>query len=400
MKLSSRVTWKRALGAIAFLILVDATLCLGQEFTSDNSSTSVQTEPVQWADAPLIFELTITNKSRQIIRYWNGGPGMYPNAKFIPASMTNLQSKKSVPVCLENWQYEVGSGRMREIRPGESVNLPAAMPPLPPGKYSFSINGSAPVEISLEQGLAVEEAYENLVVAHLSQREPFFQRLASHYGNVRVDQVLIKNLLSDDVKVALTSAEALNSYEKMPAKTDVIFNQALNKNIAVAQKNPNDSYDRRELLAYLGMALAKCKTDFALKSVISLSHSTAIDKYADLSGQGNQLRRIAILDLGQFPQPSALDELRGFLKDPDQMVQDAAIECLAAKKDPMALALLITIAQTPKRSYRSVSLNLLANFYPQDKRVRPILEKAATDPDHSIRFMAKDALKTLDRLNP
>jgi hypothetical protein len=81
------------------------------------------------------------------------------------------------------------------------------------------------------------------------------------------------------------------------------------------------------------------------------------------------------------------------------MVQNAAVESLAMRKDPMALETLIDIARTPKKSYRAESFNLLANCYPQDPRVRPILRKAVIDRDPSIQFMAKCALKELDEKN-
>jgi HEAT repeat protein len=145
------------------------------------------------------------------------------------------------------------------------------------------------------------------------------------------------------------------------------------------------------------MILAASRTDLALASVTAFAHSSAIDRYADSAGQGNQVRRLAVVDLSQFPQPRALHELRGFLGDPDYFVQFAAVEALSVRKDPQALEFLLKLAGTRKKSYRGESFNLLAQDYPEDPRVRPVLEKAMKDRDDLIRFQAKEALEQLDR---
>jgi hypothetical protein len=371
----------------------------GQEFTPANSSVSLKAEAVQSAGAPLLFTIRVKNISGQSIRFWNGGPGAYPNASNFAATVTD-QLGSTRPIILENWQYTVGSGRPLEVKREASIEFPAASAPLPPGTYSFSVEKSPPIQIVVRRDTQLEQTYESALLAGLHRENPFSQQVAAHYKNERISEALLQDLLSDDLKVAVTAADALYYFrENLPKNSDMICGEALTKNIAAAMVYPHDVFSdpRRTLFVYLALILAECRSDRALESVIGLAHSSALNQYADEAGQGNQVRLQAVNALSQFPQPKVLNQLKGFLSDSDYMVQYAAMEALASRKDPSALEFLLTLAQTPKKPYRDESFNMLVGYYPHVLRVKAVLKKASRDKSYNIRFSAKEALKQLDR---
>jgi len=372
--------------------------CHGQGFSSNNTSFSVSAQAIQSNDAPLLFTIMVKNIGQKSITYMTGGPGIYPNTKYFSTQFTDRLGTTH-PVILENWQYESWHWcKMMEIKPGESVDVPAAADPLPPGIYRFSVEKSPPVQVEVRKDDKLRQTYENRVLTAVRRQDPFFQGVAAHYKNDSIDQALLHDLLSDDLKVAGNSAYALTLFRReLPPNAVQVCDQALTQNLASMAEDPHNVYGRRDILWCLAEIMTKCGTDQALAAVIGLAHSHAIDAYAnDLGEQDNQLRAQVMSQLSRFPQPQAAKELEGFLGDKDLMVQFWAAQALANKKDPLALELLLTIAQNPKHPHCAESLNSLLN-YRGDPRIKPVLEKAARAHNPNVKSQAKFALDQLNR---
>jgi hypothetical protein len=244
----------------------------------------------------------------------------------------------------------------------------------------------------------LQAAYEETVLAALPREEPFFQQLAAHYRNEKIDGILLQDILSNDLDLANASVQALFPFDdNQPKGIDKICSRALFMNLVV-NDDASKSWTRQSLLSNLGLILVKCRTDLALDSLVGFAHSGAIDQYAESAGRGNEVRRGAVDDIGQFTQPRVLGELLGFLADKDYLVQEAAAEALARRKDPLALEFFLKLAGTPQAPGRGEAIGQLG-YYPNNPEVQSVLEKAERDHDRNIRFQARDALTRIEQKN-
>lgn len=123
--------------AIALSTVAIARNLAAEPLTGD-WSTKIEAQEAQPADAPVLVWITVTNDGQAPIRYWSGGPGKYPDARQFSARVTD-EKGKSRDATLSNGQYQMGSGINYKIQPGQSVTLPAALDPLPPGSYTIQV---------------------------------------------------------------------------------------------------------------------------------------------------------------------------------------------------------------------------------------------------------------------
>ena len=88
----------------------------------------------------VMLVVTLTNTGAKPLTYWNGGPGRFPGGQEFQAILTS-EGAAAKDVKASNGQYEMGSGRSRSLSPGESMDVPLALPPQAPGNYRLNMKG-------------------------------------------------------------------------------------------------------------------------------------------------------------------------------------------------------------------------------------------------------------------
>src|SRR4051794_35285209 len=82
-------------------------------------------QPTGW---PLVVEVTLTNSGARAISWWCGGPEIYPGAEHFVVEVRYGPESEWHSVQPTNGQYTEGSGGNRELKPGESIVVPLAIP--------------------------------------------------------------------------------------------------------------------------------------------------------------------------------------------------------------------------------------------------------------------------------
>ena len=100
--------------------------------------TRMKIEPRVPAGLPIVFELDILNLSDKRVQFWSTGPGTYPQGNEFSVTINDgiAPPKKITP---ENGQYMQGRMDEKLIGPGECLQIPLCIDPLPPGKYKIEV---------------------------------------------------------------------------------------------------------------------------------------------------------------------------------------------------------------------------------------------------------------------
>ncbi len=380
---------KRVLYFLPVLLIL---LCVGGSygaglFTTKNSLFTVALDPMQSSECPVIISISIQNTSHDSIGYGSGEGDRHPGGEMFKGQLTD-QTGKTWPVSLMDIHAPliVHFNDFVKIKPGETITCMDTLGPLQPGAYTFTLENSKPVHFETKQDPQLKFAYEQKVIAGLGQRDRFFQELADGCGDDRINSTLLSDLLSDDSAIATAAADALERQTTLPPKTEETCIQAESKNLALPKPS------RGNLFVSLARILSITKSDQALKSVVELAHSPALDAYSAEDGQWNQVRANVVRYLSDFPQPSVGTELRGLMNDRDSMVRMEASGALARKQDPVAYEYLMKLAQS--KSPDGNGLIALSN-YKSDPKIVAVLKKALRNPD--LNPYAEAALGQLGR---
>jgi hypothetical protein len=347
-----------------------------------DSSTDVEADETQPAGAPILVRITLRNTGKTAISYWCGGPAKYPGAHEFSARLTNGQGKTREAV-LSNGQFQMGSGAMHEIQPGQSVTLPAALEPLPAGSYSIQVGKGKPSKIIVKDSPELTRQREQDILKRVRKGEPFAQHVAAKFPTGPVTAALLQDLLSADQQVALQAAFTLERTEKLPADSGAIVNKAMRMHLDATEKKQNRE---TSLLSYLTFLAARAGSDEALSAVLTLVHSN----------MDGGTRGSAIGALGTFKQDRAAKALRDLLKDDIQEVRFAAARALGERKDPAAVEVLLAVAGDAGSRWRAYAYPALAKF-PTDARVESAIKNGLRDEDQFVRSQAEHALRELRR---
>lgn len=338
----------------------------------------VTAEAVQPAGYPVVLSLVMTNTAKTPFTYWCGSPELYPGAHLFVVRVMDAKGAET-PVLPENGQYTLGSGVDQEIKPGETVEVPAALDPLPAGRYSIHVGAGKAATVTVEQNAELGLKREQDVVRQIRAGREFGRFLSYKYPREAVTRQLVQDLAADDAGAAFVAARALFAQRTLPEGTGATIAAAMTKQLAAKPSNGN-------LLVYLAILAANIGTDEARAPVLALAKS---DEY-------DEVRMHAVESLATFKQPEASAELRGLLKEWEPRVRLAAAAALAARGDATAIEVLVGVAQDKTSQWRGDALRPLANF-PDDPRAETTIRKGLDDEDRNVRESAKDALEVLAR---
>ena len=289
---------------------------------------------------PVLMEVTVTNTGCAAMSYWCGGPDTYPNAEIFRVTLTDADGKM-LEVQPSNGQYIQGSGGHCRIIPGQSIQVPLAIPPLAAGKWTLQVNcieggyidkkaggvkhvtwpmvdktsGSA---FTVKDDAEAKQQFEKELLARIRGGKDVFSRhVASHYAIMGVLTPLLRDLSGPDDKAALTAENTLFQTPSLPPGTDKVVREA----VAAQLKRDEYKADVNLLACLMGLA-ERQPTDEMLKAVLALAHS-------DIKSPGDEILDHAVSALRYFPQKESQDELHRFLNDKRQRVRDAASNALA-----------------------------------------------------------------------
>jgi len=359
--------------ALSLLMIVYLSTGLMAQVTGPDSKTDVEADEIQPAGAPIRIRITVTNAGKKPISYWCGSVEKFPSADLFEARITDDRGKTR-KADLSNAQARMGSGVMVQIQPGEAVTLPAALHSLPIGSYTIQVGKGKTAKVTVKDDFRLLRTYGQDLLKRIREGDRLAKHLAAKFPTEEVTKALVKDLLSDDQKVAFQAANTLCCVEKLPADTGAMVNKAVLKNIDAQATQQN-----HDLLEWLAFLAADVGSDEALSAVLLL-----IEKKR---AGGSE-----IAALGKFKQERAAKALRDALKDENLDNRFEAARTLAIRKDPAALDVLLEVAGDSQTMWRAYAYHALAN-YPADPRVEPVLKKGLKDEDSFTRGEAESALR-------
>ncbi len=339
----------------------------------------VVTEPTQPAGSPVLLRIILTNTGKEFLPYWIPlGPANYPPV-MMRAKVTDASGKvRDMP--LSNGQGLSGSGVGGSLGPGDSLTIPAALAPLPKGKYVLAIDGTS-AKVRVVDDAALLEQRERDLTVRVGNGDPFAQYVTSAYLTPTLRERCLRSLSSADVDSAWRVALTLNRVDRLPANALPLLVKAVDKQLSVPR--PWQGH-RSDLLGLLATLAGRIGSDQALDAVAKVAHTEA----------GAQA---GIGALGIFKQERAARELHGFLTSQTDGLRYLAALTLADRKDEAALPVLLALARDRKSSWRGRACLALVNF-PDDPRVKPAIESCLDDREGSEQ--ARAALRRLRRARP
>jgi hypothetical protein len=195
--------------AIASALLFVCPHLPGAEDPSPKGKVAItmKADRIQPAENPVIIEMTVENVGDENVSWWCGGPDSYPGDKYFRAE-TRLgldRSWRSTPC--SNGQYNLGSGTIVHLKPGESIVVPLVVAvDIPAPKRMPLLNDDVgavlvrvrPVEWMMEK---VEEAYVEISAGRqvLDERRFHLISSVSEHGSSFWRHVATKH--ADDVVI-------------------------------------------------------------------------------------------------------------------------------------------------------------------------------------------------------
>ena len=370
------------LGGLPFVILLLAAGTGVRAALPTTVVTNVVAEETKSSGAPVLVRITVTNVGQAPFTYWCGGPATYPGAHHFVAHVTD-EPGRTREAHLSNGQYQMGSGTERQVLPGQSVTLPAALEPLSAGTYTIQVGNCKLVRVIINDDEQLAVKREQNVLKRARQGEPFAQHVAARFPADSVTRALLQDLASKEEQVSLRAATTLGQFEKLPADSGPLVERAMQIHLTAELKK---RIRQTNLLIQLAILAGNLGSDQAMSAVLALAVSTL----------DSQTRGRAINQLGRFKQEQAAKALRGFLRDMNDDVRFEAARTLANRKDPAAVDELLAVAADKQNRWRAYAYLSLANF-PSDARAKEAIEKGLDDPEDFARSQAQQALRELRR---
>src|SRR5215475_1341359 len=155
-------------------------------------------QPSGW---PIVVELTLTNVGKEPIRWWCGGPDLYPGAEHFIVQVRQGVGDDWRDVKPTNGQYVEGSGIDRQLKPGESITVPLALPVEKKNESSFRIlphewRADKFAEVSIlfsdDPGYA-DRRRARVIEGALGQGDPFWRHIAQRYADAAVIEAMLSS---------------------------------------------------------------------------------------------------------------------------------------------------------------------------------------------------------------
>jgi HEAT repeat protein len=376
---SSKLTNIFVCQAMLLVFLVSLKLQAFSDFPP-NCSTDIRAEATQPAGGPILLTIILTNKGENPFAY----PPPYPNADWFTVQVSK-GPRKIHEIRPSNQWWGGTSGAMRNVEPGKSVEVPAAIDPLPPGTYKLQIGNGKSTEVTVKEESKLLRAREEDLHAKILKGDVFVDHVAAKYPSKPLLTLLLKELVSDDDLVVDRAASPLLRVPKLPEVSAALVSKAVDKRLNAVDEYLAPARQAKYFTAPIFQTLAnlnaKVGSDEALESVLKIART-------------HRVRGNAILALGKFKQQKATDELYRFLIDENGELQFEAARTLSASKDPAALPILLKVAGNSESRWRMYAIGALVK-YPDDPNVELVIRSALDDPRSSVRQSAEFALRQL-----
>ena len=178
-------------------------------------------QPSGW---PVIVELTLTNVGNEPIKWWCGGPDVYPGAEHFRVQVRQGVGDDWRDVKPTNGQYIEGSGTYRHLKPGESITVPLALPVEKKSESSFRIlprewsaDKFAEVSVLLsDDPVYADRRRARMIEAVLGQTDPFWRHIAERYADAAVIEAMLSSVMEDDAPIVAKAASVLARQGKLP----------------------------------------------------------------------------------------------------------------------------------------------------------------------------------------
>ncbi|HZZ78150.1 MAG TPA: hypothetical protein VFE62_06510 [Gemmataceae bacterium] len=333
----------------------------------------VKTDPTHPVGMPIILSIQLTNKGKTPVSYWCGGPRDYPGLGGLQATVTPEGGKPTVAT-LSNGQYFLGSGMDRQIKPGQAMEVPGVMPPLPKGSYTIQIGEGKSVQVKVADDPDLLKKREADLLAGVRKGDPFLQHAATLCRLPSFQKSILKDL--DGNFVVQASDVLVRVGKDLPPDAGKYVGKALRRSAS----NSKELWTLASLASRIG-------TDEMLDIVQGMARS---------EGFGREGRLVMIRHLSLFKQEKSRTALRDLLKDGDEFVRFRAAYDLAVFKgaDRAGLDVLIAVAENPNHKERVHACFALAWFTAEPRAERAIRSRL-TDADGNVRQSAASALQQL-----
>ena len=363
-------------------------------------SVSVQAEAVQPADYPVIITLKLAVIGSTPFTYWCGGPGKYPSVDIFPVTLTDNKGQER-KILLANGQYIMGSGMNREIKPGETMDVPASLGLLMVGSYSIQVGDGKAVKVEVKEDLQLAQQRKQEVVSEIHQGNPFQQFVTKQYDLDPVIEILQDDLTGTDVVAAENAAYTLYLIHPKPANLATTITKTMDQQLPQITKlikqqfrSTAIEFKRFQLLSMLVQMAGEIGSDDALVPVMTVLDTDTSeipdDAFTPCNPNLESVKITAVKELGRFKQQRATDELHRLLRDNHFWVPTTAAQILAKRKDSAGRAILRAHLFDRKTLNRSNAYDALLNF-PDDPEYKLLIEYGLSDTDESIRQAAKAA---------
>jgi hypothetical protein len=344
----------------------------------------------QPANDPVLLTLTVYNTGYTSLGYWCGGPGDYPDVRDFQVSVHPLTPMPldAGSLKLTNGQRSDGTGAMHWIAPGQTARVPAALAPLPVGKYRIIIQCEAdgthqdgilrtvtwpalqsarPLEIEIRDEPSLRDARRREILARVRSADPFAQYVAVVFPEPALHDAIAEDLASDNPIVVERAMDGLWG-DGPPNQADAprVF-KAIDRHL----RPPPGGID----FAMMERLLAAIGTDR------SPAARELVAKVAAARPEG-RVHQAAVSTLGKIgPKPWIVRTIPP--PPPEQYDRDA-------------IAALIKLAHSMGTQERKLAYMLLAE-YPKSPEAVEAIRAGTADPDPDVRALAH---QSLNRVTP
>ena len=362
-----------------------------------NLSVDVDANPVQPADDPIFVTLRVTVTGNAPYSYWCGGPGAYLNADVFTAKVIDSNGKTQ-GIKLQNGQYMMGSGSDREIKAGETAQVPASLGMLPAGIYTIQVGSGVSAKLEVKADQQLTQKREKEILAGIYQREPFSKFLAFHYHLKSVVDALQRDLTGSDLATARQAVEMFYLINPKPDGFAATIGQAMQQQL----KSTDNTAAKFDFMLFLEQQAAEIRSDemLALLLEVLASDTTNIPDRGLTVGDTNleDVRVKAVYSLASFKQPRATEELRSLLTDSHFWIRTAAAQVLAGRKDPAGVEILRAHMHDKTALNRSDAYNALLGNFPDDPGYEALIKYGLEDSDVEMQWAAEEVQKKRDKI--
>jgi hypothetical protein len=363
-------------------------------YVLDLDSAAVTTEPSVPAGLPILFWVSLPNRTAEAHTFWLEGPGRYPDAGCFAIDITRVEGGARIIGTLGNGQWTSGRATAVTVEPGASLTVPLCTAPLAPGSYHARITwaeglrpyvGQATLDFVVTGNADATKQWTARRVDEMHGGDPFAVYVCVTYGVAEAIQPLFNELVSDDTSAVTRAARTLGlyyPYRRAPEAWLTAIDAALAKHTEAAATAPTPGALGDSLGAALAHLAWKQPRAENVSHVVRLSRSE--DFYA---------RDAAIMALQSFHQPEATERLAEVAETADASHRLLAAEALLNRGDERGVSVLAaaSVAEDAHRSGGRHEFEVLA-MYPDNAAARAAVAAGLASLDPAIRRSAELAI--------